>query len=473
MSLRLRLALWFGALTAVVVLLIGISTYAIHSRAHYDDLDQMLLAAAQHADSENVGTLSGPELEQALGVPLSPEISTRIYWSGIIAGQSPNAANTPELNPGDVLRSPSGPAFSPIVGLAPAFVSVDPGPGAFAIARDANGQRWRVYVLPLANDTGRYLEVAAPLGRIDASVDRLAWLLVGFGALGSAAAFAAAWLLAGRALRPIRSVIATAGDIARSRSFSKRVPLAPVEDELRRLGLTFNEMLQSLEIAYQSQQRFVSDASHELRAPLTAIQANLELLEQHPDMREAERREAVNEASREATRLGRLVAELLALARADAGVDLRERPVDLDRVALEAVQEARHLADGPRIEIEKLEPARLSGDPDRLKELLLILLDNAVKYTPKQGLITLRLERNDGRARLAVHDTGIGIRAEDLPHVFERFYRADPARSSDPGGSGLGLAIARWIAERHRGSIAIVSEPGMGTEATISLPLVA
>ena len=472
MSLRLRLALWFGALTAVVVLLIGISTYAIHSRAHYDDLDQMLLAAAQHADSENVGTLSGPELGQALAVPLSPEISTRLYGPANILGQSPNAASAPQLNPVDVLRSPSGPAFSPIVALAPAFVSVDAGPGAFAIGRDPSGQRWRIYVMPVAA-AGRYLEVAAPLGRIDASVDRLAWLLVGFGAFGSAAAFAAAWLLAGRALRPIRSMTATAGDIARSRSFSKRVPLAPVEDELRRLGLTFNEMLQSLEIAYQSQQRFVSDASHELRAPLTAIQANLELLEQHPDMPVLDRREAVNEASREATRLGRLVAELLALARADAGVDLRARPVDLDRVALEAVQEARHLADGPRIEIEKLEPARLSGDPDRLKELLLILLDNAVKYTPKQGLITLRLERNGARARVAVHDTGIGIRAEDLPHVFERFYRADPARSSDPGGSGLGLAIARWIAERHGGSIAIVSEPGKGTEATISLPLAA
>ena len=472
MSLRLRVALSFGALTAVVVLLIGIATYAIHSRPHYDDLDQMLVSSAQHADSENVGALSGAELEQALAVPLSPEISTRVYGPGTTLGQSPNAARSPELDPRDVLRSPSGPAFSPIVALAPTFVAVDPRQGAFAITRDVAGQRWRIYVMPLSA-TGRYLEVAAPLGPIDASVDRLGWLLVGFGAFGSAAAFAAAWLLAGRALRPIRSLTTTAGDIARSRNFSQRVPLAPVEDELRRLGLTFNEMLQSLEIAYQGQQRFVADASHELRAPLTAIQANLELLEQHPDMSSADRGEAVNEASREATRLGRLVAELLALARADAGIAVRPRPVDLDRLALEAVQEARHLRDGPRIEIEKLESARLSGDPDRLKELLLILLDNAVKYTPKQGLITFRLERNGACARVAVHDTGIGIRAEDLPHVFERFYRADPARSTDPGGSGLGLAIARWIAERHGGSIAIVSEPGKGTEATVSLPLAA
>lgn len=472
MSLRLRLALWYGALTVAVVLLIGLSTYALHSRAHYDDLDQMLVAAAQHAESEGVGTDSSAQVTEVLAVPVSPEIATRVFTGERTLAQSSNTAGAPEVNPGQVMHAPSGPAFSSFVGLAPAFVSVNAGSGAFGIARDGRGQRWRLYVFPLAG-TGRYVEVAAPLGRIDASVERLAWLLFVLGAAGSAGAFAAAWLLAGRALLPVRSLTATANEIASSRSFSQRVPVTAAEDELRRLALTFNQMLQSLEVAYQGQQRFVSDASHELRAPLTAIQANLELLEEHPDMRESERREAVEEASREAARLGRLVAELLALARADAGVAIRSRPVDLDRVALEAVQEARHLADGRRIEIEKLDPVKLSGDPDRLKELLLILLDNAVRYTSENGLIRLRLVRHGTRAEVAVCDDGIGIRAEDQPHVFERFYRADPARATDPGGSGLGLSIARWIAERHGGSIAIESELGKGTEATISLPIAA
>ena len=470
MSLRLRLALWFGALTVAVVLLIGLSTYALHSRAHYDDLDQMLVTAAQHANSEGVGSLPVSQLNQVLAVPVSPDVSTRVYSSDGVMAQSTNAASEPELNPDQVLRQPSGPAFSSFVGLAPAFISVNLGQGAFGITRDQSGERWRIYVLPLPT-SGRYVEVAAPLGRIDASVDRLAWLLLVLGTLGSGAAFGAAWLLAGRALRPVRSLTATAGAIARSRSFSERVPLTSTEDELRRLAVTFNEMLQSLEVAYQGQQRFVSDASHELRAPLTAIQANLELLEHKPKMSEADRREAVSEASREAARLGRLVAELLALARADAGVAIRSQPVDLDRVALEAVQEARHLAHGRRIEIEKLDPVKLSGDRDRLKELLLILLDNALRYTPEKGLIRLRLERNGTHAEIGVSDNGLGIRPEDLPHVFERFYRADPARSSDPGGSGLGLAIARWIAERHGGSIGIQSEPGKGTQAIVNLPL--
>ena len=472
MSLRLRLALWFGALTAAVVLLIGLSTYAIHSRAHYDDLDQMLVTAAQHANSEGVGSLSVSQIDQVLAVPVSPDVSTRVYSSDGLMATSANAAGEPELNPAQVIRDPSGPAFSPFVGLSPAFISVNAGPGAFGIARDQSGERWRIYVLPLPS-SGRYIEVTAALARIDASVDRLAWLLFVFGTLGSGAAVAAAWLLAGRALQPIRELTATAGDIARSRSFSKRVPLASTEDELKRLALTFNAMLQSLEVAYQGQQRFVSDASHELRAPLTAIQANLELLERHPRMPEADRREAVNEASREAARLGRLVAELLALARADAGVGIRSQPVDLDRVALEAVQEARHLAQGRKIEIEKLDPVKLSGDRDRLKELLLILLDNAVKYTPAKGVISLRLQKNGTDAEIGVSDNGVGILPQDLPHVFERFYRSDPARSTDPGGSGLGLPIARWIAERHGGTIAIQSEPGKGTRATITFPFAA
>ena len=473
MSLGLRLALWYGALTVAVVLLIGVSTYGLHSRAHYDDLDQMLVGAAQHADSEHMGSLPASQLDQVLAIPASPEVSTLVYGADGVLARSPNASGAPELNPAQVIRQPSGPAFGPLVGLAPAFISIQAAPGAFGIARDANGERWRIYVLPVAS-AGRYLEVAAPLGRIDASVDRLAWLLIVLGTLGSGAAFMAAWLLAGRALQPIRSVTATAGVIARSRSFSERVPLTSHEDELRRLALTFNEMLQSLEVAYQGQQRFVADASHELRAPLTAIQANLELLERHRDMPEADRREAVSEASREAARLGRLVAELLALARADAGVAIRSQHVDLDRVALEAVQEARHLAGGRRrVEIEKLDPVSLSGDPDRLKELLLILLDNAVRYTPEQGVISLRLQRNGTHAEVGVSDNGLGISPEDLPHIFERFYRADPARSNDPGGSGLGLAIARWIAERHGGSISIQSEPGKGTRATVSLPLAA
>jgi signal transduction histidine kinase len=249
------------------------------------------------------------------------------------------------------------------------------------------------------------------------------------------------------------------------------VPEPSRQDELGRLARTFNAMLASLQQAYQAQKQFVSDASHELRAPLTAIQGNLELIERHPDMPAEDRQEAMGEASREARRLTQLVADLLALARADAGVPLRHERVELDRVVLDALSQARRLAHGQRLEVDALEPAQVDGDPDRLKQLTLILLDNALKYTPREGSISVGLLRNGMTVALEVHDTGIGISKDDLPRVFERFYRADPARRRDEGGTGLGLSIARWIAEQHGADIKLSSEPGRGTRVLVSLPL--
>jgi signal transduction histidine kinase len=230
-------------------------------------------------------------------------------------------------------------------------------------------------------------------------------------------------------------------------------------------------MLESIETAYHAQQRFVSDASHELRAPLTAIQGNLELLHRQSSMSEAERKEALTEVERESTRLTRLVADLLVLARADAGVSLKQCPVDLDALVLEAFHEARHLSQGQTLSLDPFEPARVEGNEDRLKQLILILLDNALKYTPANGQVTLGLHRRDTDVEIVVHDTGVGIAPEDLPLVFERFYRADPARSRDPGGTGLGLPIARWIVEQHDGEIKLESQPGQGTTAIVYLPL--
>jgi signal transduction histidine kinase len=198
--------------------------------------------------------------------------------------------------------------------------------------------------------------------------------------------------------------------------------------------------------------------------------ANLELLERRGDLPTAEREEALHDATRETRRLARLVADLLALARADAGMPVRRRPVELDRVLLDAFGQVRHLADGKAVALDALEPAIVNGDPDQLKQLLLALIDNAIKYTPPGGSVTLRLRRVADTAEVSVQDTGIGISPEALPHVFERFYRADPARQRDPGGTGLGLAIARWIAEQHGGTVVLESQPGKGTTATVRLP---
>jgi two-component system OmpR family sensor kinase len=195
------------------------------------------------------------------------------------------------------------------------------------------------------------------------------------------------------------------------------------------------------------------------------------LLRRHPEAPPAQKEEALREADREAHRLSQLVGDLLALARADAGATIRRRMVELDRVVLETLNTAQHLAGERTIELAGLEPALVEGDPDRLKELFLILLDNAIKYTPPGERVIMNLHRQDRSAEVLVRDEGVGIAPENLPKVFERFYRADPARTRDPGGTGLGLPIARWIAEAHGGRIDIESKPKGGTTVSVRFPL--
>jgi len=229
-------------------------------------------------------------------------------------------------------------------------------------------------------------------------------------------------------------------------------------------------MLASLEEAYSAQQRFTADASHELRAPLTAIRGNLDLLDRIRDMPADERRQTLTHVRREVERLSRLVNDLLALARADAGQALETRPVELDALLVDAHRQARSLARGVSVHLGNLEPAVVQGDEDRLRELLLILVDNALRYTPEGGTVTLWLKHEQPWAVVGVEDTGIGIEPEDLPHVFDRFWRADKARSRDSGGTGLGLAIAKWIVDHHGGELVVESTPGKGSRFSVCLP---
>ena len=227
-----------------------------------------------------------------------------------------------------------------------------------------------------------------------------------------------------------------------------------------------------IERSMEQMRRFMADAAHELRTPITLLRtrADVAVGQARDPGRDTTTFEAIE---REAGRLGAIVGELLLLARADAG----ERPVKhevlyLDDAAAGAVESARTLAEHKRVSLEvgTFDEARITGDPALVRELLLILLDNAIKFTPAGGRVRLDVSVQDGRAALAVTDTGIGIPADQLPHVFERFYRGAAARSQAEG-AGLGLAIARWIAEVHGARIDIASEPGVGTRVTLGLPL--
>lgn len=471
MSIRLRLALWYGLLFATILLVVTVFSYAFHARGHYDDLDRALITTASHTADEVTNSPSTPTLIEGSG---GFRVILRLYGAnGALLQASAGAGSVPVVNPLNVIAHPAGPAFDPVAGIAPPIAAPTPPTGSAFGLIPSSAERWRVYVLPIHRGTvvSGYIEAFAPLGDIDHSMQVFRLLLGGLSILGLTVALTGSCLVAGTALRPITRMINMASSIARSRDLSKRIAVPRPQDEIGRLARTFNTMLVSIEGAYTAQQRFVSDASHELRAPLTAIQANLDLLQRHPEMSDVDRSVALSEAEREAARLTRLVSDLLALARADAGLPLRSSVVDLDAVVLDVFNGVRQLARGQVLALEPFEPAQTRGDEDRLKQLLLIVLDNALKYTPHDGAVTVGLRRVGGEAELTIRDTGVGISDDALPHVFERFYRADPGRGRDPGGTGLGLPIADWIVQQHGGRIAIASRLGTGTTVTVHLPL--
>jgi signal transduction histidine kinase len=255
-------------------------------------------------------------------------------------------------------------------------------------------------------------------------------------------------------------------------------------DEVERLATTFNEMLAELQEAYQeqeqtlaSQRRFVADASHELRTPLSTIRTNIELLQRAGDeLDPADHDEALVDSLAEIERLSRLVGDLLTLARVDSGLRLERRDeIAVDRLVRDMYRQARLLAlpHEHTVVAEPVEEAVVLGEADYLKELLLILVDNAVSYTPDGGHIRLSVQASGDEVRIAVADNGVGIDAADVPHLFERFYRADTARVRAAGsnrGTGLGLSIAHWIADEHGGRIEVESSPGRGSTFTIVLP---
>jgi signal transduction histidine kinase len=228
-------------------------------------------------------------------------------------------------------------------------------------------------------------------------------------------------------------------------------------------------MLSRLQAAYQTQRRFVADASHELRTPLTSIRGNLNLLERQPPIAEADRVAVLADLVSETERLARLVNDLLALARSDTGRTLARQAVPLRPLIAEVVRRLAVLHPDRVIREEAHGNAVVLGDRDALTQLLLILLDNALKFTPATGLIAARSAVHHDTVTLEVRDTGAGIAPADLPHIFDRFYQGDLARAGT--GAGLGLAIARTIVDGLNGTIAVESEPGRGTRFTVTLPL--
>ncbi|MGH2531688.1 MAG: sensor histidine kinase [Thermomicrobiales bacterium] len=300
---------------------------------------------------------------------------------------------------------------------------------------------------------------------------------VGAGGVVGFLAIVGSYFLARTAFAPVNAIVRAARAITDG-DLSQRLPVKRPRDELGRLATTFNDLLARLEVAFRQrdetlaqQRRFAADASHELRTPLTSIQGYARMLRQWGLDDPATARESVEAIEREAARMTELVESLLRLARGDEGAPLDPAPHDLGDVAAAAV-EATRAAGGGKVGVlyqPPLAPVVATFDRDRVRQATGILLDNAVKYTPEGGTVTVAVRANGQAVELAVADNGVGIAAEHLPHIFDRFYRIDEARAT--GGAGLGLAIARQIAEQHGGTIEVASEVGRGSTFMLKIPV--
>jgi signal transduction histidine kinase len=281
----------------------------------------------------------------------------------------------------------------------------------------------------------------------------------------------AAWLTLGQTLKPLEAITDTAEQINRADDLSRRLPYhGPENDEIGSLVSSFNQTLERLEVLFTSQQRLLADVSHELRTPLTVIKGNVDLMRRMKKLDE----ESLISIDQEAGRLTRLVGGLLLLAQAESGkLALSMQQVELDLLLTEVFQEMSILAGNRiRVHLNEIDQVYVKGDRDRLKQVFINLVANAVQYTPQGGEVFLSLERIGEQARIICRDTGPGIPAEDLPHIFERFYRAEKSRTrGKTTGFGLGLSIANWIVERHGGRIEVESKEGKGTTFAIWLPV--
>jgi two-component system OmpR family sensor kinase len=292
-------------------------------------------------------------------------------------------------------------------------------------------------------------------------------VLIGAGIVG--------YWLAGTSLRPVQDIMDELEAISDGRSLHRRLAVPVSADEMARLALTVNRMLARLETSFASLFRFTADASHELKTPLMVLRAGVERALVHPAT-PPEVLQSLDETLAQINQMSEMVEDLLTLARADEGrAPLALEEADLRDLMGDVAETAGMLGETAGITVRSAmpeHPVRMAVDRHRIRELLLNLVTNAIKYTPRGGTVGLRLAEDDGEVVFTVSDTGIGIAAGDLPHIFERFWRADPARSrtGDRPGTGLGLAITKWIAEAHGGSITVQSRPGRGSLFTVRLP---
>jgi heavy metal sensor kinase len=460
-SLAFRLAVWYALLLSATFALVGIGMFyglEQYLRSSLRDslrrrsvqveqiLEQAPADVADNTIAEAIASRVAPEFNSRF-VRVTRTPATLVYRAGEPADRSFIAAAVP---------APSGPW--------PSKPQVRP-------ISTAAGQLM-VSITPLVAPSGRYLvELGIALGPIEALQHRLLSLLGLLLPVMVVCAAGGGYLLVQWALRPVERMSQTARRIS-VQELDAQLPVVPTGDALQRLSISLNHMLSRLRDSVQTSRRFLADASHELRTPLTVIKGELqELVAQ--EVRQDEVRERIGSVLEEVARLEHLVSGLLVLSRLDAGEAQREWiDVDLGELAASTVEQMRLVAEdrGVQLQSSALSPLTVRGDRSRLKQVIVNLLDNAIKFTPRGGGVSLRTQAQDDYGLLEVSDSGIGIPADSVPHVFDRFYRVDAARSREEGGAGLGLSIVRSICSAHGAQIEVDSAPGSGSRFRVKFP---
>ena len=454
MSLRNRLTLLNIVLLGGLFIFFGVLAYAVVTVMLYNQIDSSLERTAKQVITQvRRNEEGGLARLDTSNFKLTSNILIQVWDGKQAVGNSPVLGDVNE--PMDQVGAKS----------------------TIPIYRDVtveDGIHLRILSVPLVSER-RFvgvIQVAANLDIVDSARRILLSALLFASVLGVAIAALASQVSVKQFLSPLETITSAADQINRADDLSRRVPYdgAP-EDEIGQLVDAINQTFERLEVLFTSQQRFIADVSHELRTPLTVIKGNVDLMRRTKSF-DAESLDSIDQ---EAGRLTRLVTDLLLLAKAEAGsLPLTKSAVELDTLLMEVFSEMRILAANKvQVKLIEIDQLRVNGDRDRLKQVFLNLIANAIQYTPFGGEVFLNLSRSAEYAKLIVRDTGPGIPAEDLPYIFERFYRAEKSRTrSGVAGFGLGLSIAHWIVEQHGGKIEVSSREGKGTTFAIWLPLI-
>lgn len=458
MTLRFRLTFWYTVLLALVLVIFALTFHTFVANTLYNQLEGTIRSQTEQVVQILQSNIDPSRARLPSAIVLSSQaMAQATTLSGAIVESTPNTMGLPIPLPASVLER----------NLTGESIQYD------SVFED---KPVRVYSAPVRISNGQIIgtvQVAQQLQPIIETLEIIRLALLAGGGLVLLLAAAGGAVISGTTLRPLHNFTETANHIVTAHDLQQRLVAPYPHDEVGQLAETFNKMMERLEILFNTQQQLVADVSHELRTPLATIQGNLDLLRRGVASDPVMLRESMDAMNSEVARMSRLVRDLLLLAESDAGAPLQLRPVELDTLLLEVYREALLSANGRlKVRLGHEDQAVIQGDPDRLKQLLLNLVNNAIAYTPDGGTVTLSLYRRpDGWVRVMVADTGVGIAPDDLSHIFDRFWRHDKARNRKFGGSGLGLSIAKSIAEAHGGQISVESTVGHGTTFDVLLPV--